>query len=720
MFFLKKIIACKIIFFSFTLISHAQHSHPDIIQAIPFSGKISFDGQLNEPVWQNVLPIENFTQRELNIGQPASEKTKVAIVYDRLALFIGVWCYQQDVKKIQAKYMQRDFNYEEDDNFQVALSPFSDRRNGYLFIINPNGARADLLISGNESANKDWNGVWDVKTTITNEGWFAEIRIAFNSLQFRKDSLHTWSINFERNIRSKNEQVLWQGWTRDCSIYCLVNSGILKGLQNIGYARRFELKPFALGGFEKRSRKSTEWPGKMGADLNVNITPTLKMNLTSNTDFAQVEADRIAVNLSRFNLFYPEKREFFLEGYQNYQFGLGGDNQIFYTRKIGIENFRTVNILAGVRAFGKTGTSNIGLLNIESGNIDKAPKTNNTVIRYKKDIGSQSYIGAILTSKNNRNISNQVAGMDGAYSTSHFMKNKNLVIAALMSRSFDKDKTGSGAYAWRLYIDYPNDLIDHFIGIGSIQQNYNPELGFLSRKNYNSFTWNMRYYPRWFTKYGIRRMSLKPWEFTLYKTHTTGELESFYNESRPLGFFTKSGESFEYNLQQQFERLDEIFELTDSVKIPMGKYWMHRQEFQAGTFQGRKFWIELVYGWGKFYTGKIKTLKGALGVNVNKHLNFRTDYVFNYIKTPQGNVTTNELAEFVNYAFNPRLDASMFVQWNSLDDLLFGNFRVHWIPNIGSDLYIVYNRGYSQLDKLKFGRPDVLSGAAKLVWRFTF
>src|SRR5215218_6230796 len=166
--------------------NYAQRSSPDTIRASIITEKISFDGRLNEKLWEAALAVENFTQRELNFGQPASERTKVAIVYDRLALYIGIWCYQQH--DIRAKYMQRDFDYEQDDNFQVALSPFGDRRNGYLFIINPNGARADLLISGNESANKDWNGVWDVRTIVTEEGWFAEMRIPFNSLQFRKDS----------------------------------------------------------------------------------------------------------------------------------------------------------------------------------------------------------------------------------------------------------------------------------------------------------------------------------------------------------------------------------------------------------------------------------------------------------------------------------------------------------------------------------------------------
>lgn len=720
MFFTRKIIVFVASVLLFTACVYAQHSNPDTIQISYTPEKITLNGRLDETVWQNALAIDNFTQRELNYGKPASEHTKVAIVYDRLALYIGVWCYQKDANSIRAKFMQRDFNYEEDDNFQVALSPFSDRRNGYLFIINPNAARADLLISGNESANKDWNGVWDARTTVTGEGWFAEIRIPFNSLQFPKASMQTWSINFERNIRSKNEQVLWQGWTRDCSIYCLVNAGILSGLKNIGYARRFELKPYALGGFEKRKGQSIQWPGKIGADLNVNITPTLKLNLTANTDFAQVEADRIAVNLTRFNLFYPEKREFFLEGYQNYQFNLGNRNQLFYTRKIGLEGFTSVPVIAGARLFGKVGKNNIGILNIQTGERDSVPGSNNTVVCYKRDIGSQSYIGAVVTSKVNRDISNQVAGIDGAYSTSRFLKNKNLVISGLLSRSFDRHVNDDGAYAWRLYVDYPNDLIDNYIGISSVQENYNPELGFLSRKNFDNLTWFFTFSPRWFTKLGIRKMIFQPWAIELYQTHTTGKTESFQNETMPFGFETKSGESFEYYLLQQYERLDNSFGLTDSIAIPQGKYWMHQMSVDLGTFQGRRIWGGANYSAGSFYTGRSRSLSVSMGINVNRHFNLSTSYAYTGIRLPDGKVDIHELAQYFNVAINPRLDLAMFVQWNSLDDVLFGNFRLHWIPNIGSDLYLVYNRGYSKLDQLQIRNADISSGVGKLIWRFAF
>lgn len=697
---------------------HAQHSSPDTIQMIKVE-KVDFDGKLNEPLWQTAQVVNNFTQRELDFGKPATEQTKVAVVYDNLALYVGVWCYQARNKTV-AKFLQRDFEYDTEDNFEVIICPFNDKRNGYLFITNPNGARADLLVSGQESSNINWNGVWDAKTSITEEGWFAEIRIPFNTLQFRKALTHIWAINFERNIRYKNEQVLWQGWDRNYELENISQAGTLTGLGNIGYAKRFELKPYGLAGFEKREGKETSYPGKLGGDLNVNLSPTLKLNLTTNTDFAQVEADRIAVNLTRFNLFYPEKREFFLEGYQNYQFNLGGRNEAFYTRKIGIENFVPVSIIAGGRLFGKVGKNNIGLLNLQTAENGAVPSTNNTVVRYKRDIGTQSYIGAILTSKNNRIIINQVAGIDGAFSTSKFLKNKNLVIGSMVSKSFDKGINSSNAYAWNLFVDYPNDLIDNFIGVRSIQQDYNTELGFLERKNFDNLRWFFRFTPRWLTKYGIRKMYLRPWGFELYRTHTTGELESFLNETRPFGFLTKSGERFEYNFYQQFDRLDNTFGLTDSIKIPVGKYWMYRQEIQVGTFQGRRLWVDAMFSWGGFYIGRITVLETAMGINVNKHLNFRTAYTLNKVKLSQGNVATNELAEYITYAYNRRLDISTFVQWNSLDDLLLGNFRLHWIPNIGSDLYIVYNRGYDNLKTFDFMRPRTSAGAAKLVWRFTF
>ncbi len=572
----------------------AQHSKPDTLAAYNILSAIKFDGSPDDIAWQQAQHISNFTQRELNFGEPASEKTETAILYDDDNLYIGVWCYQHKPEKIVAKFMQRDFDYESDDVFGVLISPFNDKRNSYLFIINPNAARADLQVSGDDD-NISWNGVWDAKTIRNDKGWFAEIQIPFNTLQFKKDSAKIWAINFGRRISYKNEEDRWQGWSRDYSFEKLSNAGTLAGINNIGYAKHFEFKPYGLGGFEKSNTTATNYLGKLGADLNIHITPTLKLNLTANTDFAQVEADQVQVNLTRFNLYYPEKREFFLEGSDNFNMYLGNDNQLFYSRRIGIQDLQPVNITGGARLFGKVGKSNIGFLSLETGKADSIPATNNTVFRYRYDMGKQSYIGGILTSKINGTSSNQVIGVDANYTTATFLKNKNLVVAGLIAQGIDDYKTKNNSLAYRIYCDYPNDLIDHFIAISSLQQNFNPELGFLNRGNYKAFNWHLYLAPRWFTKYGIKQFDFSPWDLAYFTTQSTKQLESWTNQVRPVGFILKTGDFFQLNLLQSYDRLGNEFDLTDSAIIPIGKYYMNNTELKTGTYQSRKIWTQLVY-----------------------------------------------------------------------------------------------------------------------------
>jgi len=721
---MQRVLVLFISFFPF--FSNGQQSQPDTLKAFYTDEKMDFDGQLTESGWSRAMKISNFTQRELNFGQPSTEQTEVAVVYTQLAIYIGIWAYQQDPGAIVAKFLQRDFDFDTDDNFKVIISPFNDRRNGYEFVINPLGARADLLVSGNEDSNIDWNGVWDAKTTINDQGWFAEIVIPFTSLKFRKSDQHIWAINFERNIRSKNEQARWQGWSRDFNFESIVNAGTLAGIKDIGYSKRFEFKPYGLTGYADSRSEKTEFTNKLGADLNVNITPTLKLNLTTNTDFAQVEADRIPVNLTRFSVFYPEKREFFLEGYQNYEFAFGNDNRAFYTRTIGLENRQPVPVIAGVRLFGKERRSNIGFLSIQTQAEDSIPSTNHTVFRYRHDMGKQSNIGFITSSKINSNRSNQVGGLDATYNTSEFLKNKNLVIYANYAQSFTSyqnentsNPDGDG-HAYRFFVDYPNDAMDIFAAVSEVTNDFNAESGFVNRQNYRQYRFNFRLTPRWLTGYGVRKMNLKPWGIDYYETLTTGEMETFFNESRPIGFFFKSGEFFEYNLIQQYDRPDVSFDLTRTISIPAGKYWMYRQQFQFGTFQGRRLWSTIKYQWGGYYTGHIKTFESVLGINLSRHLNLSTEYIHNKIRLPEGNVDTNELAQFINYAFTTKLAVAYFIQWNSVEDYLAGNFRLHWIPKVGTDFFFVLNQSYNQLEQLNLRTPNTNTGVAKLVWRIVF
>jgi hypothetical protein len=706
--------------FNFALV-FAQKNLNDSIIAFPLNERITLDGKLDESVWQQVNVISNFTQTEPDFGKPATNKTQVAIAYSSSAIYIAVWCYQNSNIGITAKSLQRDFDFEAEDNFRIAINPFNEGRTGYEFVVNPFGARADLLINSSEDASNDWNGVWDAATTITDEGWFAEIEIPFNTLKFKNSKQQIWLINFERNIRNINETDRWQGWSRDFTIKNFSVAGLLTGLQNISYTQKFELKPYLLGGWNLKDDKvSYAGVGKIGADLNFNISPTLKLNLTANTDFAQVESDVIQVNLSRFNLYYPEKREFFLEGASNFDFYIGNGNNVFYSRRIGIENFQSVNVLGGARLFGKIDKSNIGFLSLQTAAKDTIPTINNSVFRYKYDLGSQSYIGAIITSKLGGGHQNIVAGLDGIYSTSHFMKDKNLTIGASIASSSDDGRTKKNSFAWRLYCDYPNDLVDHFIGISSTQKNFDPELGFLSRTNFESFSWNLRITPRWFNKFGVRKMLFKPWEFSVYRTQTTHELESYFNETRPLGFILQTGDAFEFNLQQSYDRIDEAFNLTSKISVDIGKYYMHATEFQVNSFRGRRLYTELLYRWGTFYGGEISTASILLGINLSKHLNLSEQYEYNQIKINSKTDYINQLISKVTYAFNTKFDISLLGQYNSEEDQLLTNIRVHWIPKIGSDFYFVWNNGYDPVKRADYLKPTVNNGAAKIIWRFTF
>jgi len=708
-----------IIIFSVSL--QAQHDDPSQIQAYKIDGKINFDGDLSDSVWSKVIHISNFTQRELNFGEPISERTEVSVVYDNNNLYIGVWCYQNDVSKIVAKHMKPDFDYESDDNFQIIISPFDDNRTGYLFAINPNGARADILIFGGEDGNKDWNGVWDVKTTITEKGWFAEVLIPFSTLQFNKGEIQSWALNFERDIVSKNEQALWQGWSRDNSIYAVVNAGKLNNITAISYSKKFEFKPFTLVGWQYDQNTGKEFPFRFGADLNVNVSPTLKLNLTSFTDFAQVEADRIPVNLSRFSIYYPEKRQFFLEGYNLFEFYLGDHNTAFYTREIGKENGQQVPIIGGARLFGKIGNNNIGFLNIQEAGIDTIPTTNNTVFRYKRDIGKQSYIGGIITNKINQNYSNQLLGLDASYQTAEFLKDKNLVVSGKISTSLEDFKLQDDAFSYRLFIDYPNDLMDIFMSVSSMQKDFNPGLGYVRRSDYDSYTWSFRLTPRWFSKLGVQRMLLKPWGFTLYKTKSTGELESFSNETRPFGVVFKSGDRFEFNFIQNYDRIDEPFDVTDYISIATGKYMMYNYEIQFETFNSRKLWFAMQYNWGDFYGGNIKSVESEFGINFNKHLNFSGAYSYNIVSFLQGKIITHEIESYLDYSISTKMNFSLFAQFNSLDDIMIYNLRLHWIPKVGSDFYFVYNIGYEEpIKQIEYLKPQTTSAVMKLVYRFMF
>ncbi len=697
--------------------AEAQHSRPDTIFSYYSSEKITLDGKLDEPCWSNAIKISNFTQRELTEGAPATENTEVAIVYSTNKLYIGFWGYDKNPSKLTANQMKRDFNWGGDDNFEMIISTFNDNRNGYLFVTNPNGARADVLISEEgEGFNMSWNGVWDVATTVTDEGWFAEFEIPFSTLKFPKGNNQTWAINFERNIRRKREQLLWQGWYRIFELEKISQAGKLAGLNNIEAKNKIEIKPYISGGGEHDIENKWDTRLKVGGDINYNITPMLKLNLTINTDFAQVEIDRAQINLSRFSLYFPEKREFFLEGRDNFQMNMGRGNEVFYSRRIGLHEGEEVPILAGIRMFGKQNRTNIGVLSIQTAELDSIPTTNFSVVRISQDILKQSNIGIMATSKILNGRQNFVYGADFNYATTKLFGNKNLVINGSVAQSQTSDKENSRNLSYHASLDYLNDIVEFNLAVMEVQGQFNPEVGFLRRRNFRMYYTELQFNPRPKWMPFFRNLILKPVDVKYYVNSETNDLESIYYEWRPFGFVTKSGEFFEFNVQHVFDKLDESFEIQDEIVIPEGEYWNNRMEVQLSTFSGRKISVSGSYGWGGFYTGQRTEFETSAIFNLNKHWNIYTNWARNYVYLPEGDFITDEIGSRIQYAYNPKLNTSLFGQWNTEGEDLLLNFRVNWIPKIGTDFYFVINQSIStNNNEYTLERTTIIG---KLIWRF--
>ncbi len=715
----KTILKTILLLFVFSGIQllNAQESEPCTIKALEIQEPVHIDGDLSETAWQNAEHISNFTQRELNEGLPASERSEVAILYDKKNLYIGVWCYDDAPDQLVAEKMRRDFDYQSEDNFKIVIDTYRDRRNGYLFITNPNGARFDALIQNNgDRFNKSWNGVWNVKSRITSRGWFAEFEIPFSTLKFKLADRQSWGINFERNIRRKREQVLWQGWSRDSQLEQVSRSGRVEGIHSISNVTLIEFKPYGIAGIEKNSGQKAVSKINGGGDLNYLITPTMKLNLTVNTDFAQVESDRQQVNLTRFSLYYPEKRDFFLEGRNYFDFSLGRRIQPFYSRRIGLSGSgKVIPVIAGARLLGKAGSSTLGAMSIQTSGKDSLPSTNYTVLRWRQDVLKQSSIGIIGVGKMEPHRQNAVYGTDFLYSTSSFWGDKNFSVGGAVAQSYTSDSTHKTGLASRLFVDFPNDLVDFSAVWNRADVNFNPETGYLQRKHYQMFNAELRIQPRPKFLPWIQQLNFKPFDFNYYIDDQTHELQSLWSEFRILGFTTKSGNFFEGNIQRRAENLTEDFDIHNGIIIPARAYWFTRYELQYGSFPGKPFHYFVFVNWGAYYKGQ-RTAWALRGVyRFNKFVSASLHYTQNIIRLPHDSFTIHEFSSRIEMAVNPDLFGSLFAQWNNDDHEMLLNFRFNWIPTPGTHFYFVINQSFDTGSKSwRVSNTTILS---KFVWR---
>ena len=705
------------------------------VRVIRLATGIRLDGVLDEEVYRRVAPITDFVQQLPTSGAPATERTEAWIMFDDANIYVAARVHDSAPEsEWVANEMRRDTNQlRQNDTFAVLFDTFYDRRNGFNFYTNPLGARADQQITNEGDFNADWNPVWDVRTGRFDGGWTAEMEIPFKTLRYRGGGgTQLWGVQLRRSIRRKNE---WAYLTRipmsagggrgTAGIVRVSAAATLVGLEPPDAGRLVEIKPYAIGGVTTDRNaipiEENVGSGAFGADVKLGITYNLTADLTYNTDFAQVEVDEQQVNLTRFSLFFPEKREFFLEGRGIFDFARGGLGAraptdiseaptLFYSRRIGLEGDAerspvVVPIYGGTRMTGKAGAFDVGALSIQTEASPEAgtESTNFTVLRIKRDVLRRSSIGAMFT---NRSVSlvgpgaSQAYGIDGTFS---FYEHVDFVTYYARTRT----PLGGGRDAsYQSRFDYGGDRYGATVDHITVEEHFLPEIGFMTRDNYRRTTVSGRFSPRPQGSRIVRRYSLEA-GIDYFTTADQGFLET---RERTVDFSTEfhNSDRLEVNLTNSYELLLEPFRISRDVVLPVGGY-----DFTAGmiayelgaqhTASGR-----LAFTAGGFWSGSIRTLEYRQGrVNVTNQFSVEPTVSFNDIELPVGEFTTTLVSTRFNYAFNPRMFFGGLVQYNSGNDLVSYNLRLRWEYSPGSELFVVYTEE-QDVDPLRPVRVDRL------------
>lgn len=678
---------------------------------------IRVDGVLDEAAWARATPIGPLLQSDPREGAPATEETEVRVLHDAENLYFGVTCRDRTPSAIVSTQLARDADLDVDDRITIVLDPFFDRRNGFFFMVNPAGARSDGQVSNNsEQLSFDWDGIWDARARVTEEGWVAEIAIPFKTLRF-KPRQTVWGLNVERQIKRLEERDRWASPRHDVWIGNLSAAGRLAGLTGLQQGKGLDIRPYVSAGEESGGGKL-----KPGLDVFKSITPSLTGSLTINTDFAETEVDARQINLTRFELLFPEKRTFFLEGAGVYDVaGLGGEEQDlipFFSRSIGLRNGLEVPILFGLKVSGRQAGLNIGLLDVQTrrATLEEGPLAaqNLLALRVSKNFFEQSWIGAIATRGNPAGGGGKdLVGLDARFATSHFRGGKNLSLELYGLRT-GGTASGGGGYAYGLKLDYPNDRWDVALTWKRIGEDFDPALGFVPRKGIRKTDLFVAFQPRP-ERFGIRQLffELEP---TLI-TDIHGRVENWQVFTAPFNLRTESGEHLEWNYIPTFEHLDAAFEVQPGIVIPAGSYRWTRFRAQANTATKRPWVLDLTFRWGGFYGGSLRQYQPALTLKPSAHWRLVFQMERDEGVLPQGRFVTQLFSGRIDYNFSPNLTWSNLAQYDSESRILGFQGRLRWIPRPGNDLFLVVGRGwFRRLDGDYV--PSFDKGSAKLQYTF--
>src|SRR5215813_5456540 len=666
------------------------------------------DGTLDDHVWQTATAISNFLQREPFEGQAATERTEVRVLYTKHEVYFGITCFDSQSKRIIATELRRDVPQELDDYFEIVIDSSHDRRNAYVFQINPLGTQRDALITEEQRTEQSqgdgdsgWDGVWTSEARITKEGWTATVGIPFSTLNFMQSRDVIWGINFKRFIRRKNEEDLWSGWRRTYGAARVSQAGELHGISEIGSGRLFIVKPYGLIGFSHFPPSAAGTgltPGTSGLytgglDVKVGLRSNLVANLTANTDFADADVDTQQFNLTPYKLFFPEKRQFFLENAGIFNFAMGGSGDLlFFSRQIGIDPVtgQQVPMNGGAKVTGSIAGFDVGLMEANTRSSGPNPYANYAVFRVKRSLPGGSYIGVMGIDKRAGNTAppfNQSGGVDA-----RVVLLKSLILkgyaAQTRSPGIQGGQTNLGAN-----VNYQNSWLEFIAGRRKIGPNFNPEVGFLERTDCLCDYIDLNLKPRPKIR-GVRELSFESFLFHAPDTHgilQTQEWQATFRAEFHDGAYTDD------DIVDVFaQHIVTPFNIYKNVVIPAGFYRWTRHQLTYGTAQDRRWVLRFFERFGSYYNEHLNEARIRSSYRPSERLSFDFSQQWDRFRLPvhAGDFSVVFGSFQTNYAFSRFLTLSTILQMNTSNtQAASANIRLRWNYRPDSDLFVIYTVG---------------------------
>jgi hypothetical protein len=684
------------------------------------ASNINIDGALTESEWAQAAAIGDILQREPKPGEAATEQTIVKLLYDDHNLYIGAICYDSAPDRIIATQMARDGDLSADDRVEILIDTFHDRRNAFYFATNPLGALVDALVIENGQTNRDWNAIWHVRAQKFDRGWSAEFAIPFKSLSFNRGS-RTWGFNFSRSIKRKFEEGRWAAARLDVNFFQVSEAGEIHGLEEARQGRGLDVRPYLSGKWTRDHLADTrdrDFNG--GVDLFYNITPSLKWTSTINTDFAETEVDNRQINLTRFPLFFPEKRAFFLENAGVFNFSnTGSDLLPFFSRRIGLLAGREVPILFGTKLTGKVDRYDVGILGARTRETDFIDAKNFFVARIKRNLFEQSYLGGIYTEGDpSRPTSSRTLGADLRLATSRFLGGeRNFQIDAFAVKTFNEGSEDKDL-AYGFSVNYPNDLWDLELGWRQIEDNFRPALGFVPRPGVRRLNLGVEFKPRPKNFLSVRQM-FHEFFFNRFTRLDTHRVESWRLFTAPVNWRFNSGDRVEFNYVAQFERLFQPFEIADGVVIPAGDYRFTRWRAEFGTSSKRRVKVDGTWWFGSFYSGHSDEVEVEVQFKLAPHFQMSLETEQTFARLREGNFVARVFGLRADYSVSPFLTFFNLVQYDNESRDLGWQSRVRWILRPGNEVFLVFNQGWIRQQDGSFRSARTgLAGKVQYTFRF--